>query len=158
MNKVINKFLLAGDKSMPEMHLKQPRFTYSSCEPFNKNKEEIKKSKETKDSRYIYQNEVDIADLEHDMAYGNFKDLNRRTAANKLLLNKAFNIAKSPKCDSFQHVLDSMVYKFLIKKTSGTRFKNEITSNKVLAEELRKPIIRKFVDSPTPKSTLTFCI
>ena len=50
------------------------------------------------------------------MAYGDFKDLNRRTAANKLLLDKAFNIAKSPKCDSFQRVLDSMVYKFLIKK------------------------------------------
>ena len=47
MNEIVNKFLLAGDKFMPEMHLKQPGFTYSACGPFSKNKERIQKFKET---------------------------------------------------------------------------------------------------------------
>ena len=42
MNEIVNNFLLAGDKFLPEMHLKQPRFTYSACGPFTKNKEEFK--------------------------------------------------------------------------------------------------------------------
>ena len=54
MNNIINIFLLAGDKFMPEMHLKQPQFTYSTCAPFTKNKERVLKFKETGDSRYIY--------------------------------------------------------------------------------------------------------
>ena len=56
MNDIINKFLLAGDTFMPEMHLKQPQFTYSACGPFNKNKERIQKFKETGDTKYIYIN------------------------------------------------------------------------------------------------------
>ena len=78
MNAIINKFLLAGDKFMPEMHLRQPGFTYSACGPFTKNKERIKKIKETEDSRHIYQNELDKTCFQHDMVYGDFKDLNRR--------------------------------------------------------------------------------
>ena len=85
MNEIVNKFLLAGDKFMPEMHLRQPGFTYSSCGPFTENKEKIKKFKETGHSRYIYQNELDKACFQHDMAYGDFKGLNRRTFANKVL-------------------------------------------------------------------------
>ena len=54
MNEIVNKFLLAGDKLMPEMHLKQPGFTYSACGPFTKNKERIQKFKETGDTNYIY--------------------------------------------------------------------------------------------------------
>ena len=61
MNETVNKFLLAGDKFTPEMHLKQPGFTYSSCGPLTKNKERIKAFKEAGDSRYIYQNELDIS-------------------------------------------------------------------------------------------------
>ena len=57
MNEVVNKFLLAGDKFMPKMHLIQLRFTYRVCGPFTKNKERIQKFKGTGDSRYIYQNE-----------------------------------------------------------------------------------------------------
>ena len=57
MNEIVNKFLLAGDKYMPEMYLKQSRFTYSACGPFNKNKERIQKFKETGDKKYIYRNE-----------------------------------------------------------------------------------------------------
>ena len=78
---------------MPEMRLRQPGFTYSACWPFTKNKEQIKNIKETGDSRYIYQNELDIACFQHDMGYGDFKNLNRRTFADKVLHDKAVNIA-----------------------------------------------------------------
>ena len=84
MNDIINKFLLVGYKFMPEMHLIQPGFTYSSCGPFTKNKERIQKFKQTGDSRYIYRNELDKACFQYDMAYGDFKDLKRRTAANNV--------------------------------------------------------------------------
>ena len=94
MNDIINKFLLAEDKFMPEMHLRQPKFNYSACGPFTKNKERIQKFKETGDSRYIYKNELDKACFQHDMAYGDFKDLAKRAAA-----DKTFNIAKDPKYD-----------------------------------------------------------
>ena len=97
MNDIINKFLLAGDKFMPEMHLKQPQFTHSACGPFTKNKERIQKFKETGDSRYIYRNELDKACFQHDMAYGDFKDLPKRTATDKVLRDKVFTIAKNPK-------------------------------------------------------------
>ena len=116
MNGIINKFLLVGDRFMPEMHLRQPGFTYSACGPFTKNKERIKKFKQTEDSRYIYKNELDKACFQHDMAYGDFKDLKRRTAADNVLRVKAFNIPKNPKYDGYQRGLASMVYKFLIKR------------------------------------------
>ena len=77
MNEIVNKFLLVGDKFMPEMHLRQPGFTYSTCGPFTKNKERIQEFKETGDTSYIYK---------HDMAYGDFKDLARRTASDKVFL------------------------------------------------------------------------
>ena len=54
MNSIINKFLLSGDKFMPEMHLRQPQFTYSACGPFAKDKKRIQKFKETDDTNYIY--------------------------------------------------------------------------------------------------------
>ena len=97
MNKIVNKLLLARDKFMPEMHLKQPEFTYSACSPFTKNKERIQKFKETEDTSYIYKNEVDKACFQHDMGYADFKDLKRRTASDKILRDKAFIIAKNPK-------------------------------------------------------------
>ena len=61
MNDIINKFLLAGDKFMPEMHLRQPQFTYSACGPFTKHKQKIQNFKETGDTKYIYRNELDKA-------------------------------------------------------------------------------------------------
>ena len=82
---------------MPEMHLKQPGFTYSACRPFTKNKERIQKIKETGDTSYIYKNELDKACFRRDMDYGDFKDLARRTASDNVLTDKAFNIAKNPK-------------------------------------------------------------
>ena len=115
MNEIVNKFLLAGDKFIPEMHLKQPGFAYSTCRPFTKNKERIQKFKETGDAKYISKNELDKSCFQHDMAYGNFKDLARRTAADKSLREQAFNIAKDPKYDGCQREIASMVYNFLIK-------------------------------------------
>ena len=101
MNEVVNKFWLAGDKFMPEMHLRQPTFTQSACGPFIRNKERIQKFKETRDSRYIYQNELDKACFQYDMPYGDFKDLTRIIDSDKILRDKAFNIAKSPKYDGY---------------------------------------------------------
>ena len=69
MNEIVNTFLLAGDKFMSEMHLKQPGFTYIACCPFTKNKEQIQKFKETVDTSYISKNELDKACFQHDMAY-----------------------------------------------------------------------------------------
>ena len=117
------------------------------------------KFKETGDSRCIYQNELDKTCFQHDMAYRNFKDLTRRTASDKILCDKEFNIAKNPKYDGCQKGLDWVVYKCFDKKcvllvwseTSATRDKsssgsgitNENMSKKKLAEELHKPVIRK---------------
>ena len=75
MNNIINKFLLAGDKFMHEMHLRQPQFTYSACGPFTKHKQRIQKFKETGDTNYIYKNELDKACFAHDAAYSDSKDL-----------------------------------------------------------------------------------
>ena len=83
MNETLNKLLLAGDKFMPEMHLNQPGFTYSACGPFTKNKQKIQKFKERGDTSYIYKNELDKACFQHDMAYVDFKDLAKMTAAIK---------------------------------------------------------------------------
>ena len=77
---------------------------------------ESKKFKETGDPRQIYRNELDKACFQHDVAYGDFKDLAKRTAADKVLKDKTFNIAKNPKYDAYQRGLASMVYIFLIKR------------------------------------------
>ena len=71
-NDIINTFLLARDKFMPEIHLRQPGFTYSACGSFTKNKERIQRFKQTGDSRYIYRNELDKVCFQHDMPYGDF--------------------------------------------------------------------------------------
>ena len=83
--------------------------------------------------------------FQHDMAYGDFKDLAKRTAADKVLRDEAFNIVKDPKYDGLQRGLASMVFKFLDKKTSGSgNTIKSVSPNEQLAEELHKPIIKKF--------------
>ena len=74
---MLNRFLLSGDKFMPEMYLRQPGFTYGDRGPFTKNKERIQKFKETRDTRYIYQNELDKSCFQHGMVYWDFKSLTR---------------------------------------------------------------------------------
>ena len=118
MNEIVNKFLLVGDKFMPKMHFKQPRFTYSACGPFTKNKEKIQKFKETGDTDYIYINKLDKACFQHDMDYRDFKDLAKRTIADKVL--RAFKIASNQKYDRYQRGLASMVFKFFDKKSEGS--------------------------------------
>ena len=149
MNNIINKFLLAGDKFMSEMHLRQPRFVYSVCGPFTRHKERIKEFKRTGDTRYIYRNELDKACFQHDSAYADHKDLINRTEADKVLRDKAYDIASNPKYDGYQRGLTSMVYKFFDKKSicSGTAKPSSlerIASSSILADERHKPIIRKF--------------
>ena len=138
MSEIVNKFLLAGDKFMPKMHLKQPGFTYCAFGPFTKNKQRIQKFKETGDTSYIYKNELDKG----------------------ILRDKTFNIAKNPKYDGYQRGLASMVYKFFDKKSTGSGIvnnnnnnnnnnnknnkNNDTKQNLQLAEELHKPIIKKF--------------
>ena len=158
MNNIINKFLLAGDKFMPDMHLRQPQFTYSACGPFTKHKQRIQKFKETGDTNYIYRNELDKACFAHDAANSDSKNLIERNIAGKILRDKAFNIPKDTKYDGYQRGLASMVYKFFDKKSasladkstegSGAKHVNNniklAPQNQQLAEELHKPIIKKF--------------
>ena len=142
MNDTVNTFLLAGDKFMPEMHLKQPEFTYSDCGPFTKNKERIEKFMQTGNTDFIYKNELDRACFQHDMAYAKSKDLAKRTQSDKVLKGKAFKIASDPKYDGYERGLASIVYKYFDKKSSGSGIANE--SSYQLANKLHKPIIRKF--------------
>ena len=149
MNNIINKFLLAGDKFMPEMHLRQPRFVYSACGPFTRHKERIKEFKRTGDTRYIYRNELDKACFQHDSAYADHKDLINRTEADEVLRDKAYDIASNAKYDGYQRGLASMVYKFFDKKSMGSGTARpssleHIASSSILADEHHKPIIRKF--------------
>ena len=148
MNNIINKFLLAEDKFMPEMHLRQPQFTYSACGPFTKHKQRIQKFKETGDTNYIHKNELDKACFAHDAAYSDSNDLTKLTVADKILKNRAFNIAKDQNYDGYQRGLPSMVYKFFDKKSKGSGAKHVNTKlapqNQQLTEELHKAIIKKF--------------
>ena len=147
MNNIINKFLLSGDKFMPEMHLRQPQFVYSAFCPFTRHKERIKEFKGTGDTRLLYRNELDKACFKHDAAYAKYKDVENRLISDQKLRNSADDIASNPKYDGYQRGLASMVYKFfdskvapLDKNMSGKGIKN----NKILAEELHKPVIKKF--------------
>ena len=151
MNNVINKFLLAGDKFMPEMHLRQPQFVYSACGPFTRHKERIKQFKQTGDTRYIYRNELDKACFQHDSAYADHKDLINRTEEDKVLRNKVYDITSNPEYDGYQRGLASMVYKlFDIKATAEPSAKRVMESgikkdsSLILADELHKPFIKKF--------------
>ena len=99
------------------MHLRQPRFTYSTCGLFTKNKEKIQKFNETGDSRYIYQNELSKSCFQHDMAYKDFKDLPRILASDQVLRDKAFNVVKTPKYNGYQRGLASVVNRFFEKKS-----------------------------------------
>ena len=111
MNEAVNKCFLAEDKFMPEMHLIQPGFTYSVCGPFTNDKARLQKFKETGDSQYIYENKIDKACFQHDMAYRDFKDLTRKTDSDKILRDKAVDTAKNPKYDGYQCGPASIVYR-----------------------------------------------
>ena len=149
MNEIVNKFLLVEDKFLPEMHLKQPGFTYSAYCPLTKNKDRIEKVMQTENTNFIYKNELDKACFQHDMAYGKQKDLVKRIQSDKVLRNKAFKIENYPKYDGYQRRLASMVRKIFDKKSaslnksSGSGIVNEPIYR--LANELNKPIIIKLI-------------
>ena len=145
MNNVINKFLLAGDTFMPEMHLRQPQFVYSSCGPFTRHKERIKKFKQSGDTRYIFRNEPDKACFQHDSAYADHKDLINTTKA-----DKAYNIASNPEYDGYQRGLASMVYKFFGKNSTAEPSAKHVMGSGIvrdsslkLADELHKLVTKK---------------
>ena len=145
MNNKINKFLLAGDKFMPEGHLRQSRFVYSACGPFTRHKEKIKKFKQTGDTRYIYRNELDKACFQHDSAYAEHKDLINRTKSDNVLRDKAYDTASNPEYDGYQRGLASMVYKSFYKKSMGSGFKKLKNTTKlsssILADELQNLLL-----------------
>ena len=97
---------------------------------------------QTGNTNYIYRNCLDKACFQHDMAYGEYKDFTKATEPNKVLRDKSFKIASSPKYDGYQRGLASMVYTFFEKKSKGSCIKS--MSNQQLADELHKPNIRKF--------------
>ena len=134
---------------MPEMHLRQPLFVYSTCGPFTRHKERIKEFKCTGDTRHIYRNELDKACFQHDSAYADDKDLINRTEADKVLRDKAYDIASNPDYDGYQRGLASMAYKFFDKKSTAEpssleRMGSGIASSSILADALHKPVIKKF--------------
>ena len=101
MDEIVGWFLLAGDKFRPKMNLIKLGFSYSTCLPFPKNKEVIQKFEATRDSIYIHQNEPHKACFQHDMNFGDFKDLPKRSAYDKVLWNEASSIAKNPEYDGY---------------------------------------------------------
>ena len=123
------------------MHLKQPVFTYSACGPFTKNKKRIQKFMQTGNTNYIYKNDLDKACFQHDI--GKYKDLTKGTQSHKVLRDKDFKIASNPKYYGYQRGLASMVFKFLDKKSTGSSIES-MPNQLQLANELYKPIIRKF--------------
>ena len=148
MNNIINKFLLAGEKFMPEMHLRQSRFAYSACGPFTRHKERIKEFKRTGDTRLLYRNELDKACFKHDEAYAKYKYVENRLISDQKLRNSAYDIASNPKYDGYQRGLASMVYKCFDSKVAPldkkTMSDKGMENNKILAEELHKPVTKKF--------------
>ena len=157
MNNVINKCLLAGNKFMPEMHLRQPRFNYSTCGPFTRHKERLKEFKRTGNTRYIYRNELDKACFQHDSAYGDHKDLINRTESDKVLRDKAYDIASNPEYDGYQGGLASMVYKFFDKKSTGSGIATAKPSCSILADELHKPIIKNLIKEKYIRNLKIIC-
>ena len=115
-------------------------------------KKELKKFKQTGDTRYNYRNELDKACFQHDSAYAGHKDLINRTEADKVLRDKAYDIASNPEYDGYQRDLASMVYKFFDKKSMGSGIKKDTTkssslerSSLILADELHKPVLKYLI-------------
>ena len=115
----------------------------SACGPFTRHKDRINKFIQTGDTNYIDKNKLDKACFAHDAAYSDFKDIKNRTAADKILRDKTYKIAKDPKYYDSQRALAGMVNRFFDKKLKGIGVKST-PQKEQLADELHKPIIRKF--------------
>ena len=115
--------------------------------PFTKHRENIQKSRETGNLKHLYGNELDKARFPHDAAYSDSKDLAKRTISDKILKDRAYEIARNRNYDEYQRALASMVYELFDKKTgSGATATNKagISVNEQLAKELHKPVTKKF--------------
>ena len=108
--------MLTGDKFMPKLHLRQPRFTYSACGPFSKHREMIKKFKETGDLNYIYETELNKACFAHDAAYADSENLAKGTVSDKILKDGTYESALNPKYDGYQKGLEVCCICILIRK------------------------------------------
>ena len=143
MNKIINKLLLTGDKFMSQLLLKQPEFTYSACGPFPKHRERIQKFNETGNLKHLYRNKLDKACFTHD---ADSKDLVKSTISDKILKNRAYEIARNRWCDGYQRALTSMVCQVFDRKTGSGEIatsKVGVSVNEQLAGELHKPNLKK---------------
>ena len=130
---------MTGDKFVPDFHLKQPEFTYSACEPFTKHRERIQKFREVGNLKHLYWNELDKACFSHNAAYSDSKDLAKQTILDKILKDRVYENARICKYDGCQRALAIMVCKFFDKKTGLG-----VSVNEKLAEELYKPVIKRF--------------
>ena len=140
-----NKVLLTGD--MPEMNLKQPRFTYSSSGPFIKYCERIQKSRETGNWKHLRRSELNKASFANHAAYSDSKDLAKRTISDKILKDRPFEIAGNCNYDGYYRALASMVYNFFDKKTRSGAIatsKAGLSVNEKVPEELHEPVTKKF--------------
>ena len=147
MNEVVNKYLLTGDKSMPELHLRQRRFIYSACGPFTKHCKRILNLKKTSDFNYMYKNKLDKACLTHDAVYVDSKYLAKMTVSDKVLKGRTYEIALNSKYVGYQRGLTSIVFKFFDKKIGSGARETSKTGGIVIevqAQELHKPLITKF--------------
>ena len=145
-NSIINNFLLAGNKFMPELHLVDPIVKkYSACGPFTKHTQRIQDFLNTGKLSYFYKNDIDKACFHHNIIW--HKDLEKRTQSDIVLKNKALKIGSNPKYNGYEKGLASMVYKFFDKKSKGSGLKENqgnFLQNSQLANELHELIIRKF--------------
>ena len=116
MNKIINKFLLTEDKFLQELHLKQPGFVYTACGPFTKHREKIQKLRETGNLKHLHRNELNKACFAHDTGYSDSKDLAKGAISNKILKDRAYEIARNCRYNGHQKALASMVYIFFDNK------------------------------------------
>ena len=155
MNKIINKFLLTGDKFMAELHLKYPRVTYSACGPFTKHREKIQKFRETSNLQHLYRNKLDKACFPYDAAYSNNKDLAKKIISHKTLKDRSYEMSRNRGYYGYQRALASMVYKFFDKETGSGAIatskpgaiatsKAGVSINEQLDKELQKPVTKKF--------------
>ena len=141
MNKIINKFLLTADTFTPELHLKQPGFTYSACGLFARHRDRIQKFRETGNLKHLYRNELGKSYVAHDSAYSESKNLATRTIADKISKKRSYEIARNHGCDGYQRVLASSVYNFFDKKTRS----GGIATSKAgvsVAEDIHKPVTK----------------
>ena len=127
------------------MHLWDPKVKkYSAFGPFTRHQKRIEMFMKDGRLSHILKNRLDAACFQHDSTYAKYKDRLNRKQSDIVLKNKALKIASDPRVNGYQRGLASMVYKFFNERTkgSGINLKANSLNNEILAEELRKPIVK----------------